>query len=190
MRATLRLLAAVRPAAGRYLQTGAPTGLAGLNTHGTPRSTLLFLYTSTLDKLRAAPEHSVYRQSVEALTRHRLALVEGVVPAGHAEWAARAEKLLGEHPEQFNVAAGEGSVSGARALQVERDGRAFVVHRVPGEEDMRYQEWDGEVDEGPELEGSRTLKEREDLRHIFERRDISDVEGVEWEAEPQLTADQ
>ena len=190
MRATLRLLAAVRPAAGRYLETGAPTGLAGLVTHGTPRSTLLFLYTSTLDRLRAAavPEHSVYRQSVEALTRHRMALVEGVVPAGHAEWAARAEKVLSENPEEFEVAAG--SVSGARAVRVERDGRAFVVHRVPGEEDMRYQEWDGELDEGPELEGSRTLAERQDLRHIFERRDISDVEQVEWEPEPQLTADQ
>jgi len=34
------------------------------------------------------------------------------------------------------------------------------------------------------------LKERQDLRHIFERRDISDVERVEWEPEPQLTADQ
>ncbi len=191
MRTTLRLLAAVRPAAARYLQPGAPTGLAGLNTHGTPRSTLLFLYTSTLDKLRSGgvPEHSVYRQSVEAVTRHRLAIVEGVVPAGHAEWAARAEKILEGNPGEFDVI-GEGSVSGARAVKVERDGRAFVVHRVPGEEDMRYQEWDGEVDEGAELEGSRTLKEREDLRHIFERRDLGDVEGVEWEGEPQLTADQ
>jgi len=122
MRATLRLLAAVRPAAGRYLETGAPTGLAGLVTHGTPRSTLLFLYTSTLDRLRAAavPEHSVYRQSVEAVTRHRMALVEGVVPAGHAEWAARAEKILGENPEEFDVAAA-GGVSGARAVRVERE---------------------------------------------------------------------
>jgi NADH dehydrogenase (ubiquinone) 1 alpha subcomplex subunit 5 len=55
---------------------------------------------------------------------------------------------------------------------------------------MRYEEWDGEVDEGPELEGSRTLEEREDLRHIFERRDLSDVELVHLEPEPQLTADQ
>lgn len=188
MRATLRLFAAVRPAA-RYLEAGTPTGLTGLTTHASPRSTLLYLYTSTLDKLKAVPEHSVYRQSVEALTKHRMALVESEVPVGYAEWANKAAKLLSEHPEQFNVAAGS-SVSGARAIKIERGGQAFVVHQIPVEEDMRYQEWDGELDEGPELEGSRTAGEKEDLRHIFERRDISDVEQVEWEHEPQLTADQ
>ena len=192
MRATLRLLAAVRPAAGRYLETGAPTGLAGLVTHGTPRSTLLFLYTSTLDRLRAAavPEHSVYRQSVEALTRHRLALVEGVVPEGYEAWAERARKLIQENPEQFAATTGA-SRSGAAAVMVERGGHGFVVSRLPQEEDMRYQEWDGEIDEGPELEGSRPLEEREGLRQIFERKDLKDDIGqVAWETEPQLTADQ
>jgi NADH dehydrogenase (ubiquinone) 1 alpha subcomplex subunit 5 len=188
MRATLRLFAAVRPAA-RYLEPGAPTGLTGLATHPSPRSTLLYLYTSTLDKLKAVPDHSVYRQSVEALTKHRMALVEDVVPPGYADWAAKAQKLLTEHPDEF-TAVGSDSVSGARAIKVERGGRAFVVRHIPAKQDMRYQEWDGELDEGPELEGSRTLEEREDLRHIFERRDLKDVEHVEWEPEPQLTADQ
>ena len=188
MRATLRLLAAVRPAA-RYLEPGAPTGLTGLATHASPRSTLLYLYTSTLDKLKAVPDHSVYRQSVEALTKHRLALVEGVVPPGYADWAAKAQKLLAEHPDEF-TSVGSDSVSGARAIKVERGGQAFVVRHIPAKEDMRYQEWDGELDEGAELEGSRTLEEKEDLRHIFERRDLNDVEHVEWEPEPQLTADQ
>ncbi len=56
---------------------------------------------------------------------------------------------------------------------------------------MRYQEWDGEIDEGPELEGSRPLEEREGLRQIFERKDLKDDIGqVAWETEPQLTADQ
>ncbi|KAL2127188.1 hypothetical protein VTI74DRAFT_11122 [Chaetomium olivicolor] len=188
MRATARLFAAVRPAA-RYLEPGTPTGLTGLYTHASPRSTLLYLYTSTLDKLKAVPEHSVYRQSVEALTKHRMALVEGTVPPGYDEWAAKARDLLSQHPERFTVASGT-SVSGATAIKVERGGQAFVVRHIPPEEDMRYQEWDGEVDEGPELEGSRTSEEKEDLRHIFERRDISDVEQVQWEPEPQLTADQ
>ncbi|KAK4238087.1 ETC complex I subunit conserved region-domain-containing protein [Achaetomium macrosporum] len=188
MRATLRLFAAVRPAA-RYLEPGTPTGLTGLYTHPTPRSTLLYLYTSTLDKLKAVPEHSVYRQSVEAVTKHRMALVEATVPPGYDEWADKARKLLSEHPERFNVAHGA-SVSGATAIKVERGGEAFVVRHFPQEEDMRYQEWDGEVDEGPELEGSRTLEEKQDLRHIFERRDLGDVEQVQWEPEPQLTADQ
>ncbi|KAH6856767.1 ETC complex I subunit conserved region-domain-containing protein [Chaetomium sp. MPI-CAGE-AT-0009] len=189
MRATFRLLAAVRPAA-RFLEPGTPTGLTGLTTHASPRSTLLYLYTSTLDKLKAVPEHSVYRQSVEALTKHRMALVEGVVPPGYEEWAERAHKLVSEHPDQFDIARKD-AVTGAKAIKLERGGQAFVVHQVPQKEDMRYEEWDGEQDEGPELEGSRTAEEREDLRHIFERRDIADVgEQVEWEPEPQLTADQ
>lgn len=188
MRATLRLFAAVRPAA-RYLEAGTPTGLTGLYTHASPRSTLLYLYSSTLEKLKAVPEHSVYRQSVEALTKHRMGLVEAVVPPGYAEWADKAQKLLSERPDEFDVK-GSDSVDGARAIKVERGGRAFVVRQIPVKEDMRYEEWDGERDEGPELEGSRTLEERQDLKHIFERKDISDVEHVEWEPEPQLTADQ
>ncbi|KAK4246391.1 ETC complex I subunit conserved region-domain-containing protein [Corynascus novoguineensis] len=188
MRATLRLFAAVRPAA-RYLEAGTPTGLTGLYTHGSPRSTLLYLYSSTLEKLKAVPEHSVYRQSVEALTKHRMGLVEAVVPPGYDEWADKAQKLLSEHPDKFDVK-GSDSIYGARAIKVERGGRAFVVRQIPVKEDMRYEEWDGEKDEGPELEGSRTLEERQDLKHIFERKDISDVEHVEWEPEPQLTADQ
>ncbi|KAK1755789.1 ETC complex I subunit conserved region-domain-containing protein [Echria macrotheca] len=92
MRRTFRLLASVKPA--RYLEAGAPTGLTGLYTHPSPRSALLFLYSSTLDKLRAVPEHSVYRQSVEALTKHRMALVEATVPPGHEEWASRARTVL------------------------------------------------------------------------------------------------
>jgi NADH dehydrogenase (ubiquinone) 1 alpha subcomplex subunit 5 len=188
MRATLRLFAAVRPAA-KYLEAGTPTGLTGLHTHPSPRSTLLYLYTSTLDKLKAVPEHSVYRQSVEALTKHRMALVEAAVPPGYDEWAEKARKLLAEHPDEFTVASGS-SVTGATAIKVERGGQAFVVRHIPPEEDMRLQEWDGEVDEGPELEGSRAPDERQDLRHIFERRDIADVEHVEWEPEPQLTAEQ
>ena len=189
MRATLRLLAAVRPA-GKYLVPGAPTGLTGIATHASPRATLLYLYTSTLDKLKLAPEHSVYRQSVEALTRHRLALVEGVVPEGYEAWAERARKLIDENPEQFAATTGA-SRSGAAAVMVERGGHGFVVSRLPQEEDMRYQEWDGEIDEGPELEGSRPLEEREGLRQIFERKDLKDDIGqVAWETEPQLTADQ
>ncbi|KAL2021932.1 hypothetical protein VTK56DRAFT_6351 [Thermocarpiscus australiensis] len=188
MRATFRLLASVKPAA-RYLEPGAPTGLTGLWTHASPRSTLLYLYTSTLEKLKAVPEHSVYRQSVEALTRHRLALVEAAVPPGYDAWAEKARTLLREHPDEFNVAH-KHSVNGAAAIRVEKGGQAFVIRQLPKEEDIRYQEWDGEVDEGPELEGSRTLEEKQDLRLIFERRELHDVDQVQWEPEPQLTAEQ
>jgi NADH dehydrogenase (ubiquinone) 1 alpha subcomplex subunit 5 len=191
MRASLRLFAAVRPAA-RYLEAGTPTGLTGVPTHASPRSTLLYLYTSTLDKLKAVPEHSVYRQSVEAVTKHRMSLVEAVVPPGYDEWADKAHKLLEQHPDQFNSNEEGSSVAGARTIKVERGGQAFVVRQIPEKEDQRYAEWDGEVDEGPELEGSRTLEEKEDLRHMFQRRDLADAEidQVAWEPEPQLTADQ
>ncbi|KAI0482876.1 ETC complex I subunit conserved region-domain-containing protein [Xylariaceae sp. FL0804] len=94
MRATLRLLASVKPA--RYLEAGNPTGLTGLYTHSSPRSTLLYLYSQTLDKLQGIPESSLYRQSVEALTRHRMAIVEAAEPPGHGEWAERAAQAVRE----------------------------------------------------------------------------------------------
>ncbi|SPQ23727.1 11578874-0779-4d8b-b26c-e6ec27f8529a [Thermothielavioides terrestris] len=188
MRATLRLLAAARPAA-RYLEAGAPTGLTGLATHASPRSTLLYLYSSTLEKLKAVPEHSLYRQSVEALTQHRMALVEEVVPPGYDEWHERAKKLLDEHPDQFTVASGT-SVKGAAAFKVERNGETFVVRHIPPEEDMRYQEWDGELDEGPVREDSRTAEEKEYLQRMSERRDPADVERAESDPELQLTAEE
>lgn len=98
MRRTLRLFASVKPA--RYLQAGSPTGLTGIYTHPSPRGALLFLYLSTLDKLKAVPEHSLYRQSVEALTKHRLAIVEGTVPVGFEEWAAQSRARLAEQFEE------------------------------------------------------------------------------------------
>merc|ERR1711974_64955 len=55
--------------------------------------------TSTLEKLKFFPEHSVYRQSTEALTRHRLSVIESVKPAGLEEWQARVEKIIDGHPE-------------------------------------------------------------------------------------------
>ncbi|KAK3390464.1 ETC complex I subunit conserved region-domain-containing protein [Podospora didyma] len=192
MRRTFRLLASVKPA--RYLEAGTPTGLTGLYTHVSPRSTLLFLYQSTLDKLSAVPEHSLYRQSVEALTRHRMALVESAVPEGYNEWAANAKALLEKHPEQFKVAAQGEALDGAAAFRVERGGQAFVVRHLPKVVDERYQEWDGEIDEGPSLEGSRTAEERAEDLELSKRRALAaqsnQGEQISWEPEPQLTADQ
>lgn len=99
MRRTLRLLASVSVKPVRHLEPGRPTGLTGLYTHPSPRSTLLYLYSSTLDKLKAVPEHSVYRQSVEALTKHRMAIVEAAVPPGYEEWAAKARKIIADEAE-------------------------------------------------------------------------------------------
>ncbi|CAD0043590.1 unnamed protein product [Aureobasidium pullulans] len=76
MRPSTRLLAQ----ATRYLTPGAPTGLTGL---------------------KQFPEHSVYRQSVEALTKHRLSIVESVKPEGLEEWQSRVRSVVEAHPNAF-----------------------------------------------------------------------------------------
>ena len=114
---TLRFLAAVKP--GRYLEAGNPTGLTGLVNHPAPRSTLLYLYGSILDKLKAFPEQSIYRQATEALTDHRKAIIESIKPEGYEEWSKRAAEIIENHPDAFQpggrhqpmVAGGEGYVN-------------------------------------------------------------------------------
>ncbi|KAF2684517.1 hypothetical protein K458DRAFT_303033 [Lentithecium fluviatile CBS 122367] len=102
MRAAARLFASVKP--GQFLEAGAPTGLTGLRAHPSPRSTLLYHYNATLDKLKEIPESSVYRQSTEALTRHRLKVVEEMVPAGWASWAERIEGQIADDPGAYTAA--------------------------------------------------------------------------------------
>lgn len=187
MRATLRLLAGVKPV--RYLQPGAQTGLAGVYTHSTPRSTLLYLYTTTLEKLQAAPETSVYRQSVEALTKHRMAIVQSVKPDGYDEWRQRAQKLVAENPGQFGAVA-QTSVDGTASWRVDKGGSTFVILDVPDKIDGRLQEWDGERDEGPELEGVRTAEDRADHILSATRKSLEVNTNVAWEDEPRLTAEQ
>lgn len=165
-----------------------PTGLTGLRTHPSPRGTLLYLYSSTLEKLQAAPEHSLYRQSVEAVTKHRKALVESVVPAGYAEWEEKAARLIEEHPDLVSL---KKNADGSHRVAVpDNEGKAtFVISHTPRVRDERYTEWDGEVNLGPAPEGSRTVEERRDvlLQGLKENKMEKDVT---WIPEPQLTADQ
>jgi NADH dehydrogenase (ubiquinone) 1 alpha subcomplex subunit 5 len=181
MRPTARVFA-------RYLEAGTPTGLTGLWTHSTPRSTLLYLYGTTLSKLQALPETSMYRQSVEAVTKHRMGLVEKIVPPGYDEWAVKAKELVNKNAAQFRVASGR--IDGSEVRTVKLGDKIFVVGRRHEDVDERLEEWDGEADEGAELEGIRTAKEREDQVVWAERKPLEDHEQVEWEDEPQLTADQ
>jgi NADH dehydrogenase (ubiquinone) 1 alpha subcomplex subunit 5 len=99
MRTSLRLLAQVSRNTTLYAEPGLPTGLTGLLTHSSPRSTLLYLYSSTLDKLKSLPESSVYRQSTEALTKHRMSIIESIRPSGLSEWQQRVSNLVDQHPE-------------------------------------------------------------------------------------------
>ncbi|KAI9759560.1 MAG: hypothetical protein M4579_002226 [Chaenotheca gracillima] len=187
MRPAARLLASVKP--GRFLEANSPTGLTGLFTHPAPRSSLIYLYSSTLDKLKQLPESSVYRQSTEALTRHRLKIVESIKPEGYDEWAAQAKKKVEENPEVFNKADTGAFKDGATHEKVERDGRSFVNTRVNMDANERT-EWDGEPDEGQELEGpSSSLKEAE--RKTLTREIPQGVEQqITWEPEPPLEATQ
>ncbi|KAK7423776.1 hypothetical protein QQZ08_008931 [Neonectria magnoliae] len=181
MRPTARVFA-------RYLEAGTPTGLTGLWTHATPRSTLLYLYGTTLSKLQALPETSMYRQSVEAVTKHRMALVEQMVPPGYNEWAVKAKELVSKNTAQFRVASGR--LDGSEARTVKLGDKVFIVGRKHEAGDIRVEEWDGEANEGAELEGIRTAEERKDQVLWAERKPLENHEQVEWDEEPQLTADQ
>ncbi|KAL1992150.1 hypothetical protein VTN49DRAFT_4182 [Thermomyces lanuginosus] len=182
MRPALRLLANVKQ--GRYLEPFAPTGLTGLVTHPSPRPTLIYLYRRTLEKLKEFPESSVYRQSTEALTRHRLQIVESTKPPGFDEWLQRVKKAVAENPERFEAARlPDGTYAGIQ----QGDNKVTVA-------DL---EWDGEgmepITEGP----ARTAEELSRWHQIMDEvagkeRKPSDFEPKElnWEAEPPLEAEQ
>lgn len=158
MRRSLRHLASVKPSASgggrsvpRYLEPGWSTGLTGLPTHPTPRATLLYLYASTLERLaKSVPETSLYRQSVEALTKQRMAVVEAAVPPGHDAWLAKtAEQLAAvEGQDEFRLAPPPGASGyddGLKAVRLSPGGRRFVLAAAPDSTDERKQEWDGET---------------------------------------------
>lgn len=52
------------------------TGLTGLDSHPNPLPALREAYESTLSRVSSIPKTSVYRQSVEALTRNKLAVAQ------------------------------------------------------------------------------------------------------------------
>ena len=64
------------------------TGITGILTHPNPRPALIAVYNHTLSLLSRLPQHSVYRQSTENLTKQRLAVVESVKPEGWIEYQA------------------------------------------------------------------------------------------------------
>ena len=146
MKSALRLLASVR--SGRYLEPGNPTGLTGLYNHPAPRSTLLYLYTATLERLKELPEHSVYRQSAEALTRHRRSLVESVKPEGFDDWVAKLQK---RSQTTLNGSDDEASES----QDFKQGDQQFSLHKASFGDREPHREWDGEHVVDPK-EGSRS----------------------------------
>lgn len=180
MRSTLRLLANIKP---RYLEPFAPTGLTGLLTHPSPRPTLIFLYQSTLEKLKHFPESSVYRQSTEALTRHRLQIVESTKPPGFEEWLERVRKTVGAEPERF------------ASLRL-RDGSYAASQQSDGSENPRGEEWNGESVESTTEGPARTPEQEAQWQKLIEESTKETHESdfyneiMKWESEPALEADQ
>lgn len=178
MRAATRLLANIRP---QFLEAGTPTGLTGLNTHPSPRSTLLYLYSSTLDKLQQIPESSVYRQSTEALTKHRLKIIEAAKPPGLKDWQERIAAQVAETPHAF------------QQTKTSMGTKTKVPKTKAADETSRKAEWDGEG-EFKFPEGLRTHEERKlHYRNLAGTPDW-DVDLAFKEAtldpEPPLTAEQ
>ena len=80
------------------------TGITGLAVHPNPLPELVQTYQSTLSVLSAAPPTSVYRQSVEALTQHKLNIVKGA----NGDIAAAEKKLdEGQIEESLDIAKDE-----------------------------------------------------------------------------------
>ena len=211
MRTASRLLANVKPA--RFLEAGNPTGLTGLYTHPAPRSTLLYLYNFTLDKLKAIPEHSIYRQSAERIIQHRMNIVESIKPQGYDEWAERAKKMVEEYPHLF-----DSTTPGPHSL-TKHGGSTFVVTQQKGEVDERLLEWDGEDQRGKgsngedqpllwqdedddevnkdregtsagALEGLRAEEESAMQNRLGGKDYLIKYSPIKWEPEPQLEASQ
>jgi NADH dehydrogenase (ubiquinone) 1 alpha subcomplex subunit 5 len=194
MRSTLKLLATAGTAsarhAERYLTPGNPTGLTGLLTHPCPRSALIYHYSLTLNKLAKLPPSSAYREATAALTKHRLAIVQGIEPAGYREWKEKAQSILQDNKEAFGTAVFEYGELAPDAFEARRFLREGFAREI-GPED-RSLEWDGLQPEEP-LEGIRTQKERDQVaRRDAVRAQAQHFEGrgVEWEDSPPLEASQ
>ncbi|THX16203.1 hypothetical protein D6D13_01803 [Aureobasidium pullulans] len=176
MRPSTRLLAQ----ATRYLTPGAPTGLTGVLTHAAPRSTLLYLYNTTLDKLKQFPEHSVYRQSVEALTKHRLSIVESVKPEGLEEWQSRVRSVVEAHPNAFR------SIASAT-----NKNEVNIVYNETALKGMETEDYEDEPIQKQEPEGPRVASEKSHQGHSFMADPQADSEMIpRIEPEPPLTSEQ
>lgn len=182
MRPSSRLFATVKSAA-RYLEANTPTGLTGLPTHPSPRPALIYTYNQTLKKLAQFPESSVYRQSTEALTKHRLSIIEAEKPAGYEEWLGRVQKAIQANPNAY------------KQLQ-NPDGTLAHEELYKTENEV----WDGMIKRGQQqVEGSNKKREVEAKGRAIEQEvatvDKAEKEGVlptvaDLEVEPPLDSDQ
>ncbi|KHJ36212.1 putative nadh-ubiquinone oxidoreductase kda subunit [Erysiphe necator] len=151
MRRTFRQLANAQTA--KYLEAGAPTGLTGLFTHVSPRSTLMYTYHCTLEALSKLPENSIYRQSTEAITKHRMAIVASVEPVGLEAYLEKVKATINSNPWVFQD-------EDSDMRKVEKDGKNFIVMKPKKVRDDLTEEWNGKKEEPLPLEGTRSEEER------------------------------
>ncbi|KAF4556396.1 ETC complex I subunit conserved region-containing protein [Elsinoe fawcettii] len=171
MRATTLLRAVAR--SSQHLEAGAPTGLTGLLTHASPRSSLIYIYSHTLDKLKQFPESSVYRQSTEALTKHRLNIIESVKPAGLSEWQEKVRATIEAHPQAFQSVKSQANPSEVN----------FVARYTRAKPSQVAEEQKGQTERTPDDMTTFIHEALEDSK-----RSRGEIEGIE--AEPPLTAEQ
>lgn len=181
MRSSNRLLATVKSAA-KYLEANTPTGLTGLPTHPAPRPALIYTYRQTLTKLGQLPASSVYRQSAEALTKHRLKIVEETTPEGFEAWQERVKKQIDASPAYNKYKKSDGSL-----------GYEKIYEDIPVT-------WDGEVRRGDaRQEGSNNMAEADrkatliktEVEHVEKAAAEGDEPTVDdLEVEPALTVEQ
>jgi len=182
MRATSRLFATVK-SASKYLEPNTPTGLTGLPTHPSPRPALIYTYRQTLKNLKQLPESSVYRQSAEALTKHRLEIVDAVKPEGYEQWLERVRKQIQANPKAYSALMNEDGSLGSAKQHVES-----------------VDNWDGKITRAAaqhEGTNNQALAEAK-LRAIqddFRQAELEEKEGYQptvddLEVEPPLTRDQ
>ena len=182
MRATSRLFATVK-SASKYLEANTPTGLTGLSTHPSPRPALVWTYQQTLKKLGQLPKSSVYRQSAEALTRHRLEIVESTKPEGYEPWLERVRKQIEASPKAYRQLLNEDGSLASEKPQIEH-----------------IDNWDGHITKAEaHPEGTNDFKQAERKRKAVEEeihaKDVELKEGTlptvhDLEIEPPLNREQ
>ncbi|PWN22939.1 hypothetical protein BCV69DRAFT_296907 [Microstroma glucosiphilum] len=108
---------------GRSAGTSAPstvrsrisTHITGLDVHPAPLSALKETYESTLSLLKTHPENSVYRQATEAITNHRLAVLQSIQGAEAKEAkSSDSEEAIAKFEEQIDEGLAEEVLSQAQ----------------------------------------------------------------------------
>ena len=141
---------------------------------------------STLSSSSAASDvYKRQRQSTEALSKHRLAVLESINPQGLEEWQARVQAAVDAHPEAFR------KIPISTPSDPAGDKSFNIVWRAHAAEGMKTQEWDDEAVGKPSPEGPRNEEEKQGLAESMQR-DLREENAKipRIEPEPALTAEQ